>query len=874
MIKHYLILLTILLSATLSFGQGTETFTNIPTATPASYLTRTWTGDGSISWTSTDSRTDQTLNGKAIGIRNGTLTSGTIPNGVASLSFSYKYIFTGSAASLTVRVNGVVAGTIAVPSTATAPLTASFPSVNAAGNSIIEIQQTVSGGPRVAIDDVSWTPLSASPCTEPVAQPTALTFPTVVSNSISGSFTATTADKYLVVRSLSNTLSATPTDGTTYAAGTALGGGTVVSNSSATTFTDNGLTATTQYFYFIFAYNDQSCTGGANYNVTTPLQNDATTPAVPACATPAAPTALALTPANTSIAGSFTGSGASKYLAIISTSTPLSAAPANGTAYTAGQAIGNGTVVKYGTGTTFSATGLTPATQYYLYIFAVNDACTGEPFYSTTSLNGTSTTTNNTNGIPAGYYDAAAGLTCGPLKNALSSIITTGQTALTYTTIDDVQMPVVDTIRSDDGASSIIWDIYSNNNNGAEPFVFSSAQIIPGGFCVGGGSSISTEGGCWNKEHTFPRSFFKLTSSAYQQPTEADLFIVRATDKVINGNRSNYPYSIVGGTPSYQFPATTSTYPGVPVILDKLGASTATGITGTAFEPNAAVKGDIARGYFYIMTRYQSNLSTWVSLNGSSGTLSSTAIETIVDGTTGGGTYPSFKLPYLTMLYNWHVSDPVDAKEINRNNLVYSQQNNRNPYVDHPEYVALVFQCTGAVPVTIVDFTAQKVNEAVLLKWYATYETSFRRYDVERSTDGITFNKIGEVAGTNLSNYNFTDNNLPKASVLYYRLKMIDIDGGSKYSKVAPIRLNNNLSNAIVYPNPTRDNLHIKLYEALQGNSTLQVLDITGRLVRTQSVSAAQLNISLDVRSLPAGRYFIKISNSKQVINESFVVTQ
>ena len=67
-------------------------------------------------------------------------------------------------------------------------------------------------------------------------------------------------------------------------------------------------------------------------------------------------------------------------------------------------------------------------------------------------------------------------------------------------------------------------------------------------------------------------------------------------------------------------------------------------------------------------------------------------------------------------MFDWNNLDPVDAKEINRNNLVFTQQNNRNPYIDHPEYVLAVWQCTGVLPVTVTDFTAQKNNESVLLK--------------------------------------------------------------------------------------------------------------------------------------------------------------
>ena len=199
-------------------------------------------------------------------------------------------------------------------------------------------------------------------------------------------------------------------------------------------------------------------------------------------------------------------------------------------------------------------------------------------------------------------------------------------------------------------------------------------------------------------------------------------------------------------------------------------------------------------------------------------------------------------------------------------------QGNRNPYIDHPEYVYQVWQCTGLLPVTIIDFTAQKNNELVLLKWYATNEANFKKYEIERSVDGSGFYKIGEVAGRNLANYAFTDNNLPYANTVFYRLKMIDIDGQFSNSKIVSVRIANNFSNAQVYPNPAKEKLVVKLQQASTRNSQLVIADLSGRIVMQQQVTGGQRNIDLTVNHLPAGRYFIKIVNSGELINQSFVI--
>lgn len=117
-----------------------------------------------------------------------------------------------------------------------------------------------------------------TPCVAPTAQATALVTGATTFSSITASFTAATpaADNYLVVRSTDATLNTNPVNGTSYSVGSSLGNGTVVAYTSIPSFTDNGLTHSTLYYYFIFAAND-ICAGGPVYNVTTPLTQSAST---------------------------------------------------------------------------------------------------------------------------------------------------------------------------------------------------------------------------------------------------------------------------------------------------------------------------------------------------------------------------------------------------------------------------------------------------------------------------------------------------------------------------------------------------------------------------------------------------------------------
>lgn len=117
---------------------------------------------------------------------------------------------------------------------------------------------------------------------------------------------------------------------------------------------------------------------------------------LPCVAPTAQPTALVLTPTGTTISGSFTAAvpTADNYLVVINTTGSAPSNPVNGTTYTIGSTLGSGNVVvDNDTNTTFIATGLTPLTTYYVFIYSFNSACTGGPLYLTTSpLNGNSTT--------------------------------------------------------------------------------------------------------------------------------------------------------------------------------------------------------------------------------------------------------------------------------------------------------------------------------------------------------------------------------------------------------------------------------------------------------------------------------------------------
>ncbi len=232
-------------------------------------------------------------------------------------------------------------------------------------------------------------------CAAPGLQATALSFSGITSSSMNGSFTATTANGYIVIQSTSSSLSASPADGTTYLAGNSLGGGTVVGAGSSTSFSTAGLNSNTTYYFFVFAYNNTSCSGGPKYLTTSPLSGSQAT-SYPPCVAPTnnAASMVFSSVTSTSMAVSFTAaSSVDGYLVVRSTSSSLGANPSNGTTYVVGNTIGSGTVASVGTSTSVLQTGLASSTTYYFFVFTYNQTnCTSAPAYNTSPLTGSRAT--------------------------------------------------------------------------------------------------------------------------------------------------------------------------------------------------------------------------------------------------------------------------------------------------------------------------------------------------------------------------------------------------------------------------------------------------------------------------------------------------
>ena len=321
--------------------------------------------------------------------------------------------------------------------------------------------------------------------------------------------------------------------------------------------------------------------------------------------------------------------------------------------------------------------------------------------------------------IPSGYYNTATG-TGYTLKTQLYNIIkghTDNGYAGLYTTY---QTSDVDNFYENDGT---VLDMYSENPSGTDPYNYSTGTTQRCG-------SYSVEGDCYNREHIIPQSVF-----SEQSPMVSDAHFITPTDGKVNGIRSNYPHGTVSS-------ATYTSQNG-----SKLGSSSVSEYSGTVFEPVNDFKGDIARMYFYFATRYENTVAgySYPMFDGSGNKVFTTA--------------------FLNVLLAWNTQDPVSAREIARNNAIYARQNNRNPYIDHPEYVNQIWGGTPSgdtqAPTTPTSLAStSKTATSITVAWTgSTDNVGVTGYDVyansilKTTVSGVTATITGLTASTSYSIY-------------------------------------------------------------------------------------------------------------------------
>jgi hypothetical protein len=195
-----------------------------------------------------------------------------------------------------------------------------------------------------------------------------------------------------------------------------------------------------------------------------------------------------------------------------------------------------------------------------------------------------------------------------------------------------------------------------------------------------------------------------------------------------------------------------------------------------------------------------------------------------------------------------------------------------NPYIGADE-------ASISLPVQLTSFTGFKESNVNKLQWSTSSETNNKGFELERSADGKTFSTIAFVltkadkgySNTTL-NYYYADEK-PLNGTNYYRLKQVDNDGKFSYSSVVMLKGDNAFTISALYPNPAKDQLSVMISSETIEKASLIIVDLNGKILQQLSTSLAtgDNKISLNIGSLPAGSYYLRLSVNNQIKTTGFV---
>lgn len=244
--------------------------------------------------------------------------------------------------------------------------------------------------------------------------------------------------------------------------------------------------------------------------------------------------------------------------------------------------------------------------------------------------------------VPVGYYDSAIGYTGDALKTKLNLIIK-----------DHVEFPYT-------SSNTDVWDILKETDR--DTLNPNNVLLIYSGWSKDANLEYDSGNG-WSREHVWAKSHGDFGTS---KGAGTDVHALRPCDVTVNSARN-----------SRWFAECSTEY------IDGNGSTGSyTSYSQWVWKPNDNVKGDVARMIFYMATRYEGN--------GSEPDLE------IVDSIPSDNKTLAPIHAKLSDLIQWHIDDPVDDWERNRNDIIhYNYQNNRNPFIDNPEYAQLIWGYVG-----------------------------------------------------------------------------------------------------------------------------------------------------------------------------------
>lgn len=181
------------------------------------------------------------------------------------------------------------------------------------------------------------------------------------------------------------------------------------------------------------------------------------------------------------------------------------------------------------------------------------------------------------------------------------------------------------------------------------------------------------------------------------------------------------------------------------------------------------------------------------------------------------------------------------------------------------------------LPVSLIHFdgTYKEEGQYVALHWITAAEFNFHRFEIEKSSDGVFFESIGQLDGSgdrqDQAVYRFEDHQL-KSLIQYYRLKQLDVDGTFQYSDVIAVKIQDDAKNFQLFPNPVQSNsINLRSDKNVDGPVDVLLYDVSGQLLQSQAVILQkQTDVQIDLAGLPKGLYLLTIQGEELLFRKTF----
>ena len=338
----------------------------------------------------------------------------------------------------------------------------------------------------------------------------------------------------------------------------------------------------------------------------------------------------------------------------------------------------------------------------------------------------------------------------------------------------------------------------------------------------------------WNREHVWAKSHGDFGDNP---PCGTDAHHIRPTDASVNSARGNLDFDDGGS----QHSEATGCY-----------------YDGNSWEPRDEVKGDVARMIFYMAVRYEGE-------NG----------EPNLEMADDVNTSPQPLHGKMSTLLAWHQQDPPDSFEQNRNDVIYSYQNNRNPFVDHPEFVNNIWGSTQNIP----EFLTNPIGQATVGIEYR-YDISVEDGNSNQMFFGSTvlpewlnfydnLDNTAALIGTPTEiNIGFQQveiyvtNNI---SDTVFQSFAIQVSNSNSIAK-------NEIENINIYPNPAHSFVNVDLCAEQLNSYQLLIYNECGKLMKLRNFEGNNKIENIDISDLKNGFYFMKIISDKSVLYDKLII--